>query len=276
MPTRATRKGCGGRIMINRPCRPNRRSRLFNRKKLTQIIIRTCEEWGTYDVQAAIEDALAQGCDNEERKKKQQQEEDKARELKAEIDLAWAKVAALLAALALLACLSDEDREKIEEVTVEAENALAPVTSGQVFMEGGGYGGGGTMTGGVLTSDGLAAIMLQMCDDSGPDAVRSAVIRAMADCNETAYPQMCAAIRNAKSVVIDTIDAIKPLLRFADNVLMLLANVGAISSDEWTKTILGVHSLASGDWEQSFNAIALELGCGNMPQAEPFGTGDGF
>ena len=138
MPTRATRKGCGGRILINRPCRPNRRSRLFNRKKLTQIIIRTCEEWGTYDVQAAIEDALQQGCDKEERDKKKEREGEKIQELKAELDLAWAKLAALLAALALLECLSDDDREKIKEVEADVEDAIEPIRNGTVFIEGGG------------------------------------------------------------------------------------------------------------------------------------------
>lgn len=276
MPTRATRKGCGGRILINRPCRPNRRSRLFNRKKLTQIIIRTCEEWGTDDVQAAIRDALTQGCDNEERKKREKREADKAKELQAAIDHALKRIAALLAALAALACVSEDQKEEMEGAEDDLNKSIGPVMNGAVFANGGGYGGGVGSADGGLTIDGLAAVIVAMCHQSGPDAVREAVYGAIAECNEEIFPDLCDKLRSIKIFFIDIIDDIKPLLRFSNQLLMLLINAGVISQDEWSRSLITINKLADGSWDNIFDAVAVALECSAMPPSVPFTLGEWF
>jgi len=107
-----------------------------------------CEEWGTDETQKAIDEALEKGCDADERKRRKQQERDKAQELKTALDFALARLAAILAALALVECLTDDEKQDIAYAGEELKETLIPVSNGDVFVTGGGFGGTAFTTGG--------------------------------------------------------------------------------------------------------------------------------
>jgi len=119
MPTKATRDSCGPEVLISRPCRQDRRTRLFTPKKLEQVIDRVCDEFGKDETKAAIVKAMeAHGCYDEEECEEEKEECKRAKQaLEDVLEAAQLRLAALAAAIALaLTALGSGDEERAQEV----------------------------------------------------------------------------------------------------------------------------------------------------------------